>query len=1395
MDMKNTDVQFQSFDQTLNSITTFISEHPQGAALRIDGEPQSGKTQLCLNALLLDGIRKYTEQGRAFMVTSQRFNADKLSIRIFKDQRLDHIQGSRPVRTLSSLAFMLASHHQSHLKLLDGDEQTQLITLVLQDHIHHAEQGDNGDCSTCQLLMAYFNTHNSTPMNTVDSFTHLTTPHFIDQLRTALARLSDLSLTDVSNDYLHQLQEQEHASPHVLVEWQVIQQLRQEYLKKIEETYPGQHRLDSAQLFVEVTKALANNEIESDSLPRFLIIDDCQDLTFAGYRFLQQLAQKNVFLILVGNNDESVQGFRGSYPIALSQLMDQPYDQHGLNVSQHIELQCESDEQNRRQNSDQWVVAHRVSQVIGSAVVEEDNGISTRPGKIHYSNHDLSNDQSLTVRLFTSPQQEIDDLVWQILSLMMKASQDGEKLSWSDMAIISHDNASLQHIGDRLEREGIPVRYSSVNASLKDSSTVCSLLAMLRISNDLEQFQQHTSTSINDYAAHLWKTFIQILQGPLFSYHNQLPHVQSIKNAFYALAHILQYSQRYTDLDHQEDYDAVNKVWQSYWESNDNTTDTDEKTPHECTAQDILFLLFHEPEIAGTIYQLLTRIVIQTTDITIVRFIINTIHTAQNNIHSKESSTEITVYGKLWELWDAITLIPDDSEHTSSDPEKTPQKLSLQWGIDALQPGILGKTANKQLDEVIRLFHHAQAAPHDQTIPEFIDSVLNAQVAADSLAYTAPKPDSITLTTPAGALPLHVKKTWIINLQDNVWPNLTPRGTLFSTETLANAQIKRYIHQNTPDSKQAITDNEQLLETLYAELRGFLVALTRSSETTTLSAVWSDDQTISPFFQEFAPELITQKKLHSDTDFTRENCQFTHPGDSTNNHENSTEEKLFNQLAHGQQVTMNGLVTLSRAYLAQAIQEKNISKQQDAAHTLALIATEQEKTPAGYHANPQNWTFINTRSTPTPQLEHTITLSPSKVDSLWQCPLKAHFSKDFTGPTNSTSTLQFGTLIHACAQWATQQHYDTKDLTEEELTKKLTNHYHELYQTEITTDHTPEDQYTWAKNEKRAQTALANIAHYFVTERGELQQSKAEVQFTRTGFRMTDLTQYTGDHSATDKDFYDLLDALSGHFAAGTLDEKTRIILTGRIDRLEKKCCKNADKLDKPVLDIVDYKTGKSTLGKSFNDLQLICYQLMLHYESILNGDDDHESLKEKDTQWNDSRQIPVNHSMLFNMEFEPYPATGEGKTASNPENYGKKYQPSLFNEEQFNQSIRKDDSNEKPINARQLMDWFKQLTPSLENGDLSTPSSEYTQQIKHIIDNCQQATKEKVNKTDKLLKVDKHLIPWVLTMLSHIFYAASYQNASLFEAKKNDQCKYCQFKRLCPLFPEESETVYGPLQ
>ena len=72
-----------------------------------------------------------------------------------------------------------------------------------------------------------------------------------------------------------------------------------------------EYRLDASQLMIDAPKRAG---IQEADIANMLIVDDFQDTTLAGFALLEALHERGVRLLLVGNPDEAVQTFRGSYP-------------------------------------------------------------------------------------------------------------------------------------------------------------------------------------------------------------------------------------------------------------------------------------------------------------------------------------------------------------------------------------------------------------------------------------------------------------------------------------------------------------------------------------------------------------------------------------------------------------------------------------------------------------------------------------------------------------------------------------------------------------------------------------------------------------------------------------------------------------------------------------------------------------------------------------------------------------------------------------------------------------------------------------------------------------------------------------------------------------------------
>ena len=126
------------------------------------------------------------------------------------------------------------------------------------------------------------------------------------------------------------------------------------------------------------------------------------------------------------------------------------------------------------------VIASRISLSIPSP---EDEPLppAERPGKLTaiLGGVDAANyqaDGTVTAGLYRSSREELDDVVWRI-----KRAHLDRHIRWNDMAVITHDNAAVRLFGERLRRDGVPVRYSSVTRPLKDETFVQGLFALVEL--------------------------------------------------------------------------------------------------------------------------------------------------------------------------------------------------------------------------------------------------------------------------------------------------------------------------------------------------------------------------------------------------------------------------------------------------------------------------------------------------------------------------------------------------------------------------------------------------------------------------------------------------------------------------------------------------------------------------------------------------------------------------------------------------------------------------------------------------------------------------------------------------------------------------------------------------
>ncbi|CAN5177259.1 ATP-dependent DNA helicase [soil metagenome] len=166
--------------------------------------------------------------------------------------------------------------------------------------------------------------------------------------------------------------------------------------------------------------------------------------------------------------------------------------------------------------------------------------------------------------------------------------------------------------------------------------------------------------------------------------------------------------------------------------------------------------------------------------------------------------------------------------------------LAQLWRDQALGSGVTAVEANRNLDAIVALFtaakRYSERRP-DAPADEFLAELLDADVSDDVLSPRR-SDDAVLVTTPSGTVGLEFDVVVVAALQDGIWPNLRPRGSLLAAQYLVRALAA--------DGSDAAIDDRKLV--LDDELRIFALAVSRARRRVVLAAVANDDEARSPFF-------------------------------------------------------------------------------------------------------------------------------------------------------------------------------------------------------------------------------------------------------------------------------------------------------------------------------------------------------------------------------------------------------------------------------------------------------------------------------------------------------------------------------------------------------------------
>ena len=1337
----------------------------------VAGAPRSGKTEFALD-MLIAAMKRYGD-ANAVMTVSGRQIADMLGDRAIRE--LSAVSQARPVTTLSAVAFRLLAAARSAQgkplpKLLNGAEQDVIIRKVLASHVEHRQHGD--ECATCDLLRVYFAVSEWSGLVADDS-----TDAFANQLRDMLARMNEIGAKPELENMLiaraaSRNGELDARRERLRTQWRLAFALREEYNAAIRAAYSGEYRLDASQLMIDATEAVS--DIRDADIPNMLIVDDFQDATLAGFALLEALHNRGTRLLLVGNPDEAVQTFRGSYP---EYLFNEAQSRMGARLEriENLYAACENDgvqtirnASNRQNVHDDYrtLVATRVSLSIASTE-PTDVPLLERPGKMRNipgampiealpsGNTDACvtpADGSVETALYRSSSEELDDVVWKIKTEHLQRSRE-----WNDMAVITHDNATVRAFGERLRADGVPVRYSSVTRPLKDEPFVQGLFALI----ELAELKRRTiaASGMDPQAAgfYIRSRVASIMASPLITVGGDRQHegrparLASVESAMHALASLAEIvgddeiraqdsaNMAKTDVEQQSSLLRLMADWHEYMAKCHAISDEGQHDGgHDGDQNDPVFDM-------DALYVLLLE---GNTD-----RVIDTIASVTG------SDPQVKAFASLWKVLDKTCeaehkLVLHEPQYVLDCAWRACGKAEI-WQRVALEHSAAGRAANDRLDAAMRLFNYASGGESSgefaaRTIEAFMEQVRSLTIEADSLAHTAPIDQAVTLTTPAGAAGRHWNLVFLPSLQQGQWPNLTPRNTLFGGEELADVMLHGELSDTVTTS--AGKRDAQLAAVLASEQKSFLVALTRADECAVMSAVLNDDHVPSDFLYGYVPEWFDRDR---DADMERrEYAAIGSQGDYA-----------------GLESDPRGLIAAARSVLA--MEPSNSPKARDAAETLALLASRGIRA-----ADPDCWPFVEepvslaereTIQDGKTRQSDVVTLSPSAVDNLWACPVCWMLENRFSGPRMGSVATNFGSLIHTVAQKATEagldmpeQHTAISDMDNiDAITEQMYAEYERL-RGDLNGITDPAQRYQALKKDEQAKDALRNIATYFVQSNhgdypiknndafsvGKLTKAEPELKFTAK-FDFDDiLAAYNamdGIHAISRNELIAIMGTLVGGWPQTGMSEHLTVRLTGRIDRVERRDMADGTQ----QVRLIDYKTGASPNGEGlFNDLQLVCYQLGLVFPegSGLHGAQAVAAAPN------------ITQSALFHVTKHAFPAP-YGNTAAESH-----MQQALFANGSLNTGVFVPRYYVKKLD-KDFQDGLDEMLPPMEVSD------EHWNEFVGLRDT---------------------MAVWSLTMIARVFYAAAASRANEITARPtSEHMKYCRNTAVCPACAGEQNTVF----
>lgn len=413
--MSEVGCQVSGLDSSQEAVRAAVLDGAPGVVVAT-GAPGTGKTHLA-QAVMGAFLDAGGPADAALLVAPTRIAAAELGQSL--SARISGTRTEPLVRTASSLAFSILGHSASAAgepmpRLLTGAEQDAIIRDLLQGHAEGAAPR---------------------PPWPRDLDPALTTAGFRGQLRDLLMRAVEHG---VDATRLRSLA-QEHGRP----QWQAAAHVLEEYEQVTALATPG--AFDPAYIGVAAASALREDPVLGQALTvglRLLVIDDAHELTASAAALIRAIHHPQMRVLLVGDGDAVVQGFRGAVGdrfigLARALVVDPRW---GEGHVEHIVLGQ----------------GHRLTADVAALATEAVRRIGVSTGSAHRGATPRSGAGEVEVAITHSPAQEAELVAYRLRRAHLIAG-----MPWSQMAVIARSGRQQELMRRALSMAGVPVHSGS----------------------------------------------------------------------------------------------------------------------------------------------------------------------------------------------------------------------------------------------------------------------------------------------------------------------------------------------------------------------------------------------------------------------------------------------------------------------------------------------------------------------------------------------------------------------------------------------------------------------------------------------------------------------------------------------------------------------------------------------------------------------------------------------------------------------------------------------------------------------------------------------------------------------------------------------------------------------